>query len=149
LLSRMIENTGVVVILEYMVQYYYRQLLSLLWISLSYALVMTFVAIISIQHLSVIQFIHAGSKTICSCGCQNEGADCGGDCCSSQSLSSCNCNEPHQTVVSFILPGTLDLFIQALDNATISPFPQNKFQLPGITCYLSLVLEPPVPVPIT
>jgi len=105
-----------------------------------------FSLIISVQNFSVKQIVHASSKTTCSCGCQDEGGSCGGDCCSTQSLSSCGCMEPHETV--FVIPGHLDSFLQFGELVQNVNTPVREKYRNDINCYESLNWEPPSPIPI-
>ena len=125
-----------------------KQLLLLLRTGLSYALIALFSTIISVQNMSVTHSVHAQSKTTCSCGCQDDGGSCEGNCCSTQSVSQCNCSEPHQTVVTFIIPSTLDLFLQITEKSFDAQDPLTEFFQRGIAYYDSFIWEPPVPIPI-
>ena len=104
--------------------------------------------IAALQNSSTSHYVHASSGTTCTCGCVEETGECGTTCCTSMSVSPCGCNEPHQTVVVFLLPSSFDLFFNFEQDLKIRPIPTNIEQKFNNSYYESFIVETPSPIPI-
>jgi len=104
--------------------------------------------IAAVQNLSKTYSVHSGSGTTCSCGCLEESDECGSTCCTSLSISQCECNEPHRAVVIFLMPNSLDLFFQFDQQLETVPIPSSGLQQCENTFFESLIIETPSPIPI-
>ncbi len=107
-----------------------------------------FILILAIQNMSMIKTVHAFSGDACSCGCEDDGGACDTTCCATESFSQCECSEPHQDVVIFIMPGSLDNFLQTTESLGNMYLPMAYFHEYKNGFYESLLIEPPAPVPI-
>lgn len=107
-----------------------------------------FIMILAVQNMSMLRTVHAFTGDVCSCGCEDEGATCDSSCCATQSISQCDCNEPHEDVVVFILPGTLDNFLQTDTLPENVHLRMTQFHEYDCSLYESFLQEPPSPIPI-
>jgi len=107
-----------------------------------------FVMVLAFQNISILRTVHAFTGDVCSCGCEDDGSACDTNCCSTESLSQCDCSEPHDDVVVFILPGSLDNYLQTdvlPGNVYLQMTQSHEYDS---NLYKSLFLEPPSPIPI-